>query len=124
MEVKINREIKEYTESVFFGLSLRQFVFSLLAVLAAVGMHFVLKPYFGMETLSWLCIMAAFPLAAMGFVSYHGMTAEKFVWAWLRSEVIEPKQLKCEPVNYYYEAVKDGLGKREKEVKGKHGKKR
>ena len=27
MEVKINREIRNYTESMFFGLSLRQFIF-------------------------------------------------------------------------------------------------
>lgn len=27
MEVKINREIRNYTESMFFGLSMRQFVF-------------------------------------------------------------------------------------------------
>lgn len=31
MEVKINREIRNYTESMFFGLSMRQFVFSILA---------------------------------------------------------------------------------------------
>ena len=31
MEVKINREIRNYTESMFFGLSMRQFVFSVLA---------------------------------------------------------------------------------------------
>lgn len=36
LEVKINREIRNYTESMFFGLSLRQFVFSLLAVGVAV----------------------------------------------------------------------------------------
>ena len=27
MEVKINREIRNYTESMFFGLTMRQFVF-------------------------------------------------------------------------------------------------
>lgn len=27
MEVKINREIRNYTEAVFFGLSLRQIIF-------------------------------------------------------------------------------------------------
>ena len=32
MEVKINREIRNYTESMFFGLSLRQFIFSVLAL--------------------------------------------------------------------------------------------
>ena len=33
MEVKINKEIRDYTESVYFGLSLRQFIFSILACL-------------------------------------------------------------------------------------------
>lgn len=40
MEVKINREIRSYTESMFFGLTMRQFVFSLLAVLVAVQLMF------------------------------------------------------------------------------------
>ena len=40
MEVKINREIRNYTEAMFFGLSLRQFLFALLAVAVAVGVYF------------------------------------------------------------------------------------
>ncbi|MBE6018572.1 MAG: PrgI family protein, partial [Lachnospiraceae bacterium] len=32
MEVKINKEIRDFTESIFFGLSMRQFFFSVLAV--------------------------------------------------------------------------------------------
>ena len=47
MEVKINREIRSYTESMFFGLTMRQFVFSLLAVGVAVGLYFLLRPYVG-----------------------------------------------------------------------------
>ena len=38
MEVKINREIRDYTESMFFGLSPRQFFFSLVACGVAVGL--------------------------------------------------------------------------------------
>ena len=38
MDVKINREIREYMESVFFGLSMRQFFFSVLACGVAVGL--------------------------------------------------------------------------------------
>lgn len=52
MEVKINREIRNYTESMFFGLSMRQFVFSILACGVAVGLYFILRPYLGLETLS------------------------------------------------------------------------
>ena len=53
MEVKINREIRDYTESVYFGLSLRQFIFSIAACLVAVLLYFLLRPYFGIETLSY-----------------------------------------------------------------------
>ena len=89
MEVKINREIRNYTESMFFGLSMRQFIFSILACGVAVGLYFLLRPYFGVETLSWVCILGASPFAMLGFITYHGMTAEQFIWAWLRSEMLE-----------------------------------
>lgn len=116
MEVKINREIRNYTESMFFGLSLRQFVFSLLAVGVAVLLYFVLKPHVGTETVSWMCILGAAPFAAMGFVSYHGMTAEQFAWAWLRSELLEPKEIKFTSTTLYYELMKGSIEKREKEA--------
>ncbi len=103
MEVKINREIRDYTESMFFGLSLRQFVFSVLAILVAVGSYFLLKPYLGTETVSWVCILGAAPFAALGFIRYNGMTAERFLWAWLRSEFVIPKRLMFRASNLYYE---------------------
>lgn len=109
MEVKINREIRNYTESMFFGLSMRQFIFSILAVAVAVGLYFLLKPYVGTETVSWMCILGAAPFAALGFITYHGMTAEQFLWAWLRSELLEPKKLRFEASNLYYKALKDKL---------------
>ena len=62
MEVKINREIRNYTESMFFGLTMRQFVFSLLAVGVAVGLYFLLRPYVGTETVSWMCVLGRPPL--------------------------------------------------------------
>ena len=116
MEVKINREIRNYTESMFFGLSLRQLVFSVLAVGVAIGLYFLLKPYVGTETVSWICILGAVPFAAMGFVSYHGMTAEQFLWVWFRSEILEPKEIIFEPVNLYYELMKKNMREHEKEL--------
>ena len=120
MEVKINREIRNYTESMFFGLSMRQFIFSALAAGIAVALYFLLKPIVGSETVSWVCILGAEPFAAMGFISYHGMTAEQFFWAWLRSELIEPKELHFEAVNIYYEAKWDSIGNNKKEAKKHH----
>ena len=102
MEVRINREIRDYTESMFFGLSLRQFVFSVLACGVAVGIYLGLRPVLGTETTSWLCIVAAFPFAAIGFLKYNGMTAEKFIAAWIRSTFLIPKTLTFGNTNYYY----------------------
>ena len=114
MEVKINKEIRNYTESMFFGLSLRQFIFSVLACGVAVVLYFFLRPRFGTETLSWVCILGAFPFAAMGFIKYNGMTAEQFVWAWIKSEFLMPKKLMFLPDNLYYETMKPTIEAYEK----------
>ena len=114
MEVKINKEIRNYTESMFFGLSLRRFIFSVLACGVAVSLYFLLRPRFGTETLSWVCILGAFPFAAMGFIKYNGMTAEQFVWAWLKSEFLMPKKLMFLPDNLYYETMKPTIEAYEK----------
>ncbi len=109
MEVKINREIRAYTESMFFGLSLRQLIFSILSVGVAVGLYFGLRSHFGVETLSWMCIVGAAPFAALGFITYHGMSAEKFLWAYLKSEFLMPKRLTFHPTNIYYEVLKPSI---------------
>ena len=105
MEVKINREIRNYTESMFFGLSLRQLIFSALAVAVAVGLYFLMKPYVGTETVSWVCVLGA---------------AEQFIWAWLRSEVLEPRELRFEASTLYYDLLKSSMDKREKEEYKRH----
>lgn len=114
MEVKINKEIRDYTESVYFGLSLRQFIFSILACGMAVILYFVFRPYFGIETLSWLCILGASPFAAIGFIKYNGMNAEEFLLAYIRSEFLTPKELLFSPTNYYYELLKGRIGDEKK----------
>lgn len=89
----------------FFGLSLRQFFFSVLACGVAAGIYLGLKPLLGTETTSWLCIVAAFPFAVLGFLKYNGMTAEKFVLAWIRSTFLIPKVLTFGNTNYYHTMV-------------------
>ena len=116
MEVKINREIRNYTEAMFFGLSMRQFIFSACACVVAVGLYFLLKPYVGTETVSWMCILGAAPFAALGFIKYNGMTAEKFVWAWFKSEFLMPKKLTFRSTNTYYEMMKPEMEHKQKEV--------
>lgn len=105
MEVRINKEVRDYQESIFFGLSLRQFVFAVLAVGVAVGVYFGLKDIVGTSEVGWMCILAALPFAMCGFFRYNGMPAEKFISAWLRSEYIYPKKLVFKAENIYATAL-------------------
>ena len=118
MEVKINREIREYTESMFFGLTLRQFIFTVLAAAASIISYFLLRPVIGIEAVSWVCMLAAVPFAVLGFVKYNGMSAEKFIWAWIKSELFIPKKL-CYGNNNMYWVLMHELKEEKNEKKQK-----
>ena len=114
IEVRINKEVRDYQESLFFGLSLRQFLFALLAVLVAVGLYFGLRNVVGSGEIGWICVLAAFPFALCGFFTYNGMTFEKFLLAIIRSELLYPRKLVFRAENLYaqameYSAVKEAL---------------
>lgn len=131
MEVKINKDIRDFSESIFFGLSMRQFIFSILACLVAVVLYFLLKHFFGIETLSWVCILGAAPFAALGFIKYNGMTAEEFVIAFIKSEILMPRHLTFNSQNIYAQdfkgiidkKLKQGILKPQKKHKEKKNKK-
>ncbi len=106
MEIKIPREVRKYKESIFFGLSMRQFFCSAVAVGIAVLAYFGLRQYLGNEGVSWVCILVALPVALIGFLTYHEMTLEHFILAWIKSEWLMPKQLYFKSDNYMFFAYK------------------
>jgi len=105
MEVKINKDIRTYTENMAFGLSLRQCLFGGAGLTLSVVVFFALRNHLHIEVLSWICIFTVAPFAVLGFISYNGMTAEQFIYAWLKSEIIYPKRLKFQDTNLYREAI-------------------
>ena len=102
MERKINKEIREYREAMFWGRTLRQFLFSVLGLGISVGIYFLLRAKLGMEAVSWACIFGMLPCAMLGFVTYNKMPAEKFLWAVIKTELLTPKQLFFKPKNLCY----------------------
>jgi len=105
MEIKIPKEVRQHKETIFFGLTMRQFFYSVLAVGLAVGVYLGLGPFIGKETASWACIVAAAPLALAGFFSYNGMTLEWFTWAFIKSQFLcaGPRVFRAE--NIYRKAM-------------------
>ena len=111
MEIKINKEIRNYKETMFFGLSLRQFLCSVLAVGIAVGLYFLLKDTLDKDTLGWICILGAAPVAAAGFFQYNGLPFEKFLRAWFLSEFLMAGHRVWKSENYYLEGIRNEVKK-------------
>lgn len=61
------------------GLTLRQLICSVIAIGAAVLAYLTLEPVLGRETVSWVCIVAAVPIAAAGFFRYDDLNFEQFL---------------------------------------------
>ena len=113
MEVRVNKDIKEYKENMFFGLTLRQFIFSVLGCTVAVALYFALKDKLGLEVATWVCVLGVAPFAALGFLKYNGMPAEQVFIAWVRTKWINPRKYLSQPASYYYEAMEESIAMRQ-----------
>ena len=116
MEININKDIREYTEGVFFGLNVRQLICSGLAVASAVAVYFYTKDFVTKDTVTYFCIAAAAPFAAVGFVKYNGMPLEKIFWAFIKDCFLFPRRLTVRSNNLYRELTRNLLEKKEREV--------
>ena len=115
MEININKDIREYTEGVFFGLNMRQLICSGLAVASAVGIYFGTRDTLSNDAITYLCIAAAFPFAAIGFIKYNGMPFEKIIWAWIKDNILFPRRLTIKANNLYLKALEGYFANAEKE---------
>ena len=105
MEIMVPKEVRQHNETIFFGLSARQFLCALFAVGIAVAVYLSLSETIGRETASWACILSAAPVAVAGFFSYNGLTLEQFAWAFLKSEILCAGNRVFISENYYYKAL-------------------
>ena len=85
MEIKINKEINDYTDQVVWGLSARQALFSGLAIVVAGTVYFTLSARLGEFFTVLLIVFTAGPVALLGFIKYNGMYFERLVVCILRS---------------------------------------
>lgn len=114
-EIKINKEIRDYTESIFFGLSLRQSIFSIIACIIATDIYFLFNDKLGTEMTSWLCMLGAAPFAALGFIRFQGMYTEDIVKTALYSFLLSSTNLINKPFNLYEELFNSIINQSRKE---------
>lgn len=91
--VRIPEEIRKYKEKILIGLTARQLIAVILTALICVPLYWFGMDYIPEDTLSWLIILIAVPLLAIGFLSFNGMPMEKFFVAWVKFEVYPRKRM-------------------------------
>ena len=123
MEIKVNKEVRNYTESIFLGLSIRQCIFSIIACIVAILIYFLCVDSLGVEITSWLCMLGAAPFASLGFITYQSMNAEQIIMTAWHSFLLSKTDLIDKPFNLYHEMFKDIFDKQKKEALGKNDKK-
>ena len=78
IEIRIPKEIKNYREKLFFGLTLRQCICAGVALLICVPLYIFGNRFLPQEAVSWLVIFIAAPLMMAGFFRYNDMMFEQF----------------------------------------------
>lgn len=123
MEIKVNKEVRDYTESIFLGLSFRQFLFSVIACVVAIIIYLSTVDILGMEITSWLCMIGAAPFASLGFTSFQKMNAEEILVTAFQSLLLSSRNLIDQPFNLYHEMFKEIFNRQIKEALNKNDKK-
>ncbi len=105
MEIKINKEIRDYYEAVFLGLPLRAVLFSAAGIVLSLIVGFSLRGKAGTETISWVITVIMVPFFLFGYKKVNGVYLEKYLAAFIRSEFLTPKKLVLKDDNIYRKII-------------------
>lgn len=79
LEVKVPTELTEYKEKIIFGLSLRQLIFTVIAVVMGGLSFWALYKPLGFDNASNVLVIIAAPAFAFGFINIKGYSLEKYL---------------------------------------------
>ena len=106
----MNKEIQEFQESFFFGLSMRQCFFFCIGDCCCSRCLSRDKRYlWNGDCRMAECFCCSPFLRDVVFFRYHQMTLEKFVWVWLKSEILCPKKLVFQSENLYLKCLEETI---------------
>lgn len=119
--VRIPEEVRKYKEKIAFGLTARQLIATIVTLLICIPLYWYGKDYLPEDMLSWLIILIAVPLEAIGFIRINGMPMERFALAAIKFEFLFPRKRKFKTENIWREwqneAYREELPKSKKERK-------
>ncbi|MFA5485274.1 MAG: PrgI family protein [Candidatus Pacearchaeota archaeon] len=102
MEIKINKEVRDYSEKVLFGLTGRQFLLACSAIILSTVLFFVIPLQTDIKLL--ICLFASSPLVILGFAKVQGHTVEEYLKR--RRDRVKTPNLKLGNENIYHQAYR------------------
>lgn len=99
IEIRIPKEIKNYREKLFFGLTLRQCICAGAALLICVPLYIFGNRFLPQEAVSWAVVIIAAPLMLAGFFRYNDMNFEQFAVEYIAHHFHPQKRI------YEYEPI-------------------
>ncbi len=85
MIIEINKDIEKYQESVAMGLSAKQLVYSILALISGCLIVFLLYGKIGLTFSCYVAVPIVAPIALCGFYSYNGMGFREVFTRYMKS---------------------------------------
>ena len=86
VEVRIPKEITEYQEKIMFGLSIRQLVCTVIAIVISVPSYIFLMNKIGQELTGYIVMIEVVPFIAIGYLKPKGLKFEKVLVMFLKHQ--------------------------------------
>lgn len=78
MDIELSEDLRHYKESLVLGLTVKQLLFSILALGTGTGIVLLLYDRIGITLSCYVATPFVVPLALTGFYNYHGLTFWQF----------------------------------------------
>mgnify|MGYP003836434405 FL=1 len=92
IEVRIPKEITDYKEKILFGLTIRQLLCFICAVILGLVSYFIVSKFLGTQAAGYVVIIEVLPIFALGFFKKNGFTFEKYLKLILKHKLGQNKR--------------------------------
>ena len=101
IEIPVNREIRNYKETIFYGFTMKQVIFGILGLAAGAIVFLWLPKDLNLSIRTLLGLAAGFPMIALGFLTFNNMTAAELIRVLYTFYLKNPRKYPSVPTNRY-----------------------
>lgn len=101
IEIPVNREIRSYKETIFYGFTMKQVIFGILGLAAGAVVFLWLPKDLNLSIRTLLGLAAGFPMIALGFLTFNNMTAAELIRVLYNFYLKNPRKYPSVPTNRY-----------------------